>query len=200
MTAKEKKLNQKWNQILDKSDLNMNRGSAGDAEQRDAILEYLSESQHADPFLEDNLDRTVGNVLTVEPVLSGFQTSDDMKQLRKSFDGGDNFIAGGHAVRGGGSTNHAQRVANPPLWVNDALKVQALLTKVFPLMVKSKTQRERAGRWARVIQLYYRMGLTRGRVCKIMDVNLNVLNLILLRIEKNVSNEPIVATTDAVID
>jgi len=90
--------------------------------------------------------------------------ADVFEQLRRSFDGSDSFVAGGHAVRGGGSTSHRQRVANTPEWTNDDAEVRSMLKKVFPKLDTSETQRKRAGAWMLVIHYYFRMGLTHNRI------------------------------------
>ena len=89
---------------------------------------------------------------------------DVFEQLRKVFDGADSFVAGGHAVRGGGSTRHAERVANIPEWANSDAEVRQLLLKVFPKLETDERQRKRAAIWALIIYYYFRMGLTQGRI------------------------------------
>jgi hypothetical protein len=90
--------------------------------------------------------------------------SDVFQQLRKKFDGADSFVAGGHAVRGGGFTRHAERLAHIPAWANDDVFVRKLLLKVFPKLATDQKQRDRAGTWFRVIVMYYRLGYTHLRI------------------------------------
>jgi hypothetical protein len=85
---------------------------------------------------------------------------DVFEQLRQRFDGSDPFVAGGHAVRGGGMTRNADRVANTPEWANDNLQVRELLLKVFPKLATDENQRKRALAWATIIYLYHRCGMT----------------------------------------
>lgn len=89
---------------------------------------------------------------------------DVFEQLRKTFDGADSFVAGGHAVRGGGSTSHSQRVSRTPEWANNDAEVRSLLLKVFPKLDTSESQRKRAGAWMLIIYYYFRMGLTQNRI------------------------------------
>ena len=97
-------------------------------------------------------------------------------QLRRKFDGADSFVAGGHAVRGGGSTRHAERVANVPEWANDDVQVRLLLLSVFPKLATNDKQRERAGEWLAVIYMYFRQGLTRNRIAVRMGWTLSKVN------------------------
>jgi hypothetical protein len=89
---------------------------------------------------------------------------DVFEQLRQSFDGADSFVSGGHAVRGGGSTSHAERVASIPEWANNDTEVRSLLKTAFPKLDSSPTQRKRAAAWMLIIQYYFRMGLTHHRI------------------------------------
>lgn len=172
----------KWESILEEEGLTMAAGSPGNPEQRDAILEYLSDLPPKKERILDNLDSIVSKLMVKESVTSGFQTQDTYIQLRKVFDSSDGFVAGGHATRGSANSKHVTRLAKIPTWTNDNKKVQLLLLVAFPKLKKTDKQRAKAARWAQVIQLYYRMGLPMGRVSKILGITVNSVNQILLRI------------------
>lgn len=51
-----------------------------------------------------------------------------------------------------------------PEWVVNDKKTQNLLLRSFPLMKSNLKQRTQAGRWARVINLYYKRQWSRGQI------------------------------------
>jgi hypothetical protein len=83
------------------------------------------------------------------------------EELRKSFDGSESFMTRGHQIikvrRGNRKT---------PTWVKDRKKVQQILLHSFPKMQTNALQRERAGRWARIIHLYFKVQMTYGQVAE----------------------------------
>jgi hypothetical protein len=83
----------------------------------------------------------------------------DYQRLRQEFDGSDKII-NAVTVRGNGRAGHDQRVANAPEWAMNNAALRALLLRAFPRMETSPTQRARAGRWARIISLYFSQGCT----------------------------------------
>lgn len=169
----------KWQKILDEEGLGMGVGSMGESAQRDAIQEYLETTPlQADPFLETYLDATVLKVINADPT----NNVNAFSRLRKFMDGADTYVAGGHATRGAATTSHADRLARTPEWVNDNSKVQKVLLTAFPKLLTSRGHRTKAARWARIIQLYYRMGLPTARVAEILGIKVNSLIQILFRI------------------
>lgn len=71
----------------------------------------------------------------------------------------------GGIIRGGPRSKWKNRVwNNTPSWVLNDAKVRLLLTKVFPRLQTNQVQRERAGRWLQVINLYWRVGEPASRV------------------------------------
>ena len=82
-------------------------------------------------------------------------------QLRRKFGG----------ETGGFQTHTIKRPKKKvPDWVNSHAKIQELLLRTFPLMKTNLKQRERAGRWARIIYLYYRRQWTRGQIAAELNV------------------------------
>jgi hypothetical protein len=102
-------------------------------------------------------------------------------------DGADSFVAGGHAVRGGGSTRHAERVANIPEWANSDAEVRALLLKVFPKLEIDENQRKHAAIWTLIIYYYYRMGLTQNRIALKTGWTLRKVHCLIGRIQHAVT-------------
>lgn len=81
------------------------------------------------------------------------------KELRQKFDSCDPFLAGGHRdikVRRGSK--------QIPDWVNDYAFIRRVLLRAFPKLDTSIKQRKAAGKWIRVIQLYWRKQLTHGQI------------------------------------
>jgi hypothetical protein len=87
----------------------------------------------------------------------------DYHKLRQKFDGSDQIIRG-LKVFGNGLAGHDQRVANTPEWVRNDAAVRAVLLRAFPKWNTNPTQHERAGRWARIINLYFILGYPASRV------------------------------------
>lgn len=87
--------------------------------------------------------------------------------LRQRFDGSDAVVRGlktASTTRSG----HDQRVANAPEWLMNDPAVRAVLLRAFPKMNTNPTQRNRAGRWALLINLYFRQGVTTLGVAMIL--------------------------------
>lgn len=155
-----------WEKILEQSNLGVDQGSMGETNQKNAILEYL-ENAEFQPIGSDQIP-------------SGFTSSEDLgaqygkkkdifEQLRWKFDGSDQFVAGGHGVRGVGSTRHAERVSQVPDWANDDAQIRTLLLRSFPKLATDLNQRRRAGAWLIIIYLYFRRGFTRSRIVLSMN-------------------------------
>ena len=77
----------------------------------------------------------------------------DFKKLREFLDGSEAFMFGFHITKS--RTNSKRR--RVPDWAKDDARVRELLLKSFPYLHTNATHRQRAGRWMRVIQLYFRM-------------------------------------------
>ena len=92
------------------------------------------------------------------------------KALLDFFDGKDHFMTG-HDVRGKPSSTWSKRVRSLPRWISDDKLIQELLLKVFPKLKTDSRQRERAGRWLRVIQLYFRTALPARSVAEELRIS-----------------------------
>jgi hypothetical protein len=131
---------------------------------------------------------------------------DTFRELRQHFDGQDPFMTKGHQIL---IIRRIKRKPQP--WAKDNKKVQQLLLRSFPkinidlttleqnnknkneaelsrlrtLIVK---QRAQAGRWARIIQLYFVIGMTYGQVAKELNLpprKVEYYIQTLLRVSKN---------------
>ena len=113
------------------------------------------------------------------------------KQLRKLgiFAGSDAFMQGGHQI-----INSNRAYAGPARknaeWAKSDKKVCELLLRVFPKMTDNKCQRERAGKWLRVIQLYYRSVFYYGDTAIEMNEKKSFVNNVLNRIRKALQGRP----------
>jgi hypothetical protein len=71
-----------------------------------------------------------------------------------------------------------------PDWVNSNEKITEILLRAFPLMHSRPKQRERAGRWARVIYLFFRRQWTRGQIAEEMGLTYGHVNTMILGIKR----------------
>jgi hypothetical protein len=82
-------------------------------------------------------------------------------QLRKVVDTSDLFISDGN--QDVGARQYARLV---PAWAKSDKAIKSLLLRSFPKLATDPKQREAAGRWAAVINLYFRLGYTRSQVAE----------------------------------
>lgn len=87
------------------------------------------------------------------------------RQLLLKLDSKDGFIKG-HSVKGPRRTS--RRV---PAWAKSEERIRAILRKSFPKWEENPVQRKRAGIWARLIQLFFVTGMTRGQVAEEMNLD-----------------------------
>jgi Sigma-70, region 4 len=81
------------------------------------------------------------------------------RQIRKSFDGSDNFASGHQII-----TVRQGKKRSVPEWVSDDEKFKDFLLRVFPKMQEDEKQRLRAGRLTRIFYMHYRANLTYGDI------------------------------------
>jgi hypothetical protein len=84
----------------------------------------------------------------------------DLKQIRSVVDGSDSFILG-HQIAAPRAYARAT-----PLWVYDKVAIRKILLRSFPRFETDLKQRDAAGRWARIIQLYFNLGYTYKEVAE----------------------------------
>jgi hypothetical protein len=87
-------------------------------------------------------------------------------ELRTKIDSEDTFFTGHRIIK--------ERRGNRPCpdWAVDSNKLRELLLRAFPKLHTNEKQRSSAGRWARVIQLYYRSQMTHGQICAELGLSL----------------------------
>lgn len=89
-------------------------------------------------------------------------TSKELRDLGL-FSGSDLFMRGGHQIINRNLANaRAKRKAAP--WATNDDEVQKILLRAFPKLARDEKQRKRAGRWLRIIHLFYRSGMSSGEV------------------------------------
>ena len=88
------------------------------------------------------------------------------QELRNYLDGGDSFMRSGHQIL---VIRSVKKVI--PSWAKSDAKIRKILLRSFPKLKTDKKQAMAAGRWARVIHLYFRMGQTRGQIAGEMGLN-----------------------------
>ena len=63
-----------------------------------------------------------------------------------------------------------------PLWTSSDAGIQEVLLRAFPNLDSNEAQREAAGRWNWIIQLYFRTGYTRGQIMEEMGLTASQIN------------------------
>jgi len=101
-----------------------------------------------------------------------------MDKLRLRMDGNDSFM-GAHQIK---KIRTRERIIPP--WVLNDKEVQKVLSRAFPHLKTNPASQKAAGRWARVIHLYYRMQMSNSHVTKEMGMNLNTLKMVLKAIRR----------------
>ena len=96
------------------------------------------------------------------------QNAKTNSQLRKILDNDDTFLWSGHQIIKLRRHQHKR-----PEWSKHEDQIRGLIMRAFPRCNENSEiglrQRERAGRWARVIQLYYVMGYTYSQVAEELE-------------------------------
>lgn len=121
-------------------------------------------------------DNSEGELAEVDSMSSNTKNPDHAR-LRTMMDGSDQFLNGGFEIK---SVRTIDREI--PEWAVNDKEVQRILKTAFPkLSLKHPTSKKekvefkkriaKAGRWARIIYLYYRMELPRQIVAKEMGLS-----------------------------
>lgn len=109
-------------------------------------------------------------------------TSKEIRRLR-IFSGSDQFMQGGHQIINSNRAAVGPKRKNSD-WAMSDIKVQKLLSYVFPKARECERQRGRAGFWARVIHLYFRLGMSFGDVAVEMKVGEKKIRNTIYRINR----------------
>ncbi len=88
-------------------------------------------------------------------------------ELRESFDGSDPFMTKGHQII---KIRKGWRKKQIPEWATSDKAIQKLVLRSFPKLKTNDKQRQAAGKWVHVINLYFRMGWTRGQAAEEMHL------------------------------
>jgi hypothetical protein len=105
--------------------------------------------------------------------------SDTFKELRGYLDGQDTFMTGGHQLI---KPRHSDR--QTPDWAATNSKIRAILLRSFPKLKTHPIQRKRAARWAEVIQLYYRMHLSKRQIAEQLTMNYSTVRTLVRNINR----------------
>jgi hypothetical protein len=102
----------------------------------------------------------------------------DYEDLRKFIDGDDTFMRGHQVVK---VRTHDRET---PSWAASNKAIRELVERSFPKMSTSKTQKTYAVRWLRIIQLFYRMGLSQSYIALEMNISRDVVKDTLRSIQR----------------
>lgn len=83
-------------------------------------------------------------------------------ELRGTFDTKESFMTGGYQTLRPRAVRQSDRVA--PAWATSDEAVRKILLSAFPKLQTHAGQRERAGRWAEIIHLYFRLKMSSGQI------------------------------------
>ncbi|HTQ97232.1 MAG TPA: hypothetical protein VMH89_10525 [Candidatus Acidoferrum sp.] len=72
----------------------------------------------------------------------------------------------------------------PPPWARKNSDIAKLLLAAFPALFTSITQRKRAGKWAQIINLYYKVGWSSGQIAKELNVQRNAVRRMLISMSR----------------
>lgn len=109
-------------------------------------------------------------------------TNRDFDFLRTKIDSNDQFMSGGHQIKKVRVHERKDRE-----WAMSDSKIRDLINLVFPLWRTNPRQRLRAGRWNRIIHLYYRTRMSSVMVAEEMGVSKNTVRLTLNRMNRVIS-------------
>ena len=90
----------------------------------------------------------------------------------------------GYLIRGAPKGSWKKRTENIPAWALNNKTVKELLLMVFPKMSSDRRQRDRAGRWARVIQIYFRAARPASETAHTLGISQKAVYDTVLRIRR----------------
>lgn len=102
----------------------------------------------------------------------------DMVKLRRHLDVNDGFMSAFQITK----IRTLEREI--PAWTLNDKEVRKVLLRAFPKLRTNGPQAIRAGRWMRLIHLYYRVPMSNSQVAKEMDMSLNVVKKTLQHIRR----------------
>jgi hypothetical protein len=99
--------------------------------------------------------------------------------LAKQIDPKEQFMRSGHQIL---VIRSIQK--ETPDWANSDAKIQKILLRSFPKLKTNKKQSAAAGRWMRIIHLYFRMKQTRGQISAEMNLNYVTVDTLVRNIKR----------------
>lgn len=102
----------------------------------------------------------------------------DMARLRKKMDGNEGFMSA-HQIK-----TIRTRERDIPSWALNDKEVRTVLLRSFPKLRTNNRQAIHAGRWMRLIHLYYRVQMSNSQVAKEMGMTLNAVKMALKSIRR----------------
>ena len=102
----------------------------------------------------------------------------DMARLRRRMDGDDNFMSA-HQIK-----KIRTREREIPAWTLNDKEVRKVLLRAFPKLHKTAVSKVSAGRWMRLIHLYYRVQMPNSQVAKEMGETLSAIKTMLRSIRR----------------
>lgn len=104
--------------------------------------------------------------------------SETNAELRGKVDGDDPFFEGHRIIK----PRRGNRKC--PEWAADNTKLRKVLLLAFPKLETNAKQRAKAGRWARIIQLYFRSQMTNGQVAHELKMSIAHIDTVLRAIRR----------------
>ena len=104
---------------------------------------------------------------------------DTFVELRGKFDGSDPFMNRGHQI-----IKLRQSNRDIPAWAKSNKRLQEILLRAFPLLRTNPKQRLAAARWAVIIQLFFRVRMTRSQVAAQTGLSSNIVKLLVRNIRR----------------
>lgn len=92
-------------------------------------------------------------------------------ELAGMMDSKEQFMRSGHQI-----LVERKHKKKQPKWVRSNEQIQNIILRSFPQWRTNALQAQRAGRWVRVIQLYFRMGHTHGQIAEEMGLTYKQVN------------------------
>ncbi len=112
-------------------------------------------------------------------------SSDTLGALRNLVDAKDGFMTGHQICK----VRRPKRVL--PDWARTQKSIQELLLKAFPKLKTEERQRQRAGRWAMVIQLYFRSGKSYRETAEEMGEKVRTIEMVIRSIHRTAKGHPV---------
>lgn len=110
---------------------------------------------------------------------------DSHAYLRKSFDGKEGIVSGGHGIiKTAGATIHAERMKRIPVWALDDQKIKQYIHLRFPKAATNSEQRKLAERMVRIIYLYYRVGATEAAIAEELKITGPAVKFVIFRLNR----------------